>query len=310
MPKVKLPSEWVLLFVAFIWGINAPIMKVGLMYIPPLSYSMARMVIAVVFSWLVFIRSHNYKPMAGKDFLLLLNISFFGYFLFQLCYAIGIKWTTAGNASLILSMLPVSVVVINRIFQIDKITLEMLLSIALTLSGVVIIVIGQGKSISYSQGHLIGGMILFIAQFCYGYFTVLSKKLLMKYSFYQVITYALSISTLFFIIFSFGEIRMVQWSVIPLQGWFSILFSGLFSIAIGNFLWVWGIGHIGSTRTSLYNNLSPVFAVIAGCIFLHESFGIMQIMGAIIIFFGISLTRRKNKQFNIPGTQKNPCEDS
>jgi drug/metabolite transporter (DMT)-like permease len=80
-----------------------------------------------------------------------------------------------------------------------------------------------------------------------------------------------------------------------LNAWLSTLYSGVFALCFANFLWIWGVGIIGSAKAALYNNLPPVFAVAAGYLLLGESFGLLQLAGAAIIFGGLYLTRtRKN----------------
>jgi drug/metabolite transporter (DMT)-like permease len=52
-------------------------------------------------------------------------------------------------------------------------------------------------------------------------------------------------------------------------------------------------GIIGSMRTSVINNLSPVFAVITGYFMLGETFGTLQTAGAAGIFIAIRITRNR-----------------
>jgi drug/metabolite transporter (DMT)-like permease len=65
---------------------------------------------------------------------------------------------------------------------------------------------------------------------------------------------------------------------------------------------VWCIGKSDSNRVAVYNNLTPVFSVICGVIFLKESFTYIQFVGAVIIFIGLyistyrKLLMRNNKK--------------
>ncbi len=56
-----------------------------------------------------------------------------------------------------------------------------------------------------------------------------------------------------------------------------------------------GTGILGSTKASLYNNLPPVFAVAISYLFLGESFGWLQFIGAIIIFLGLYVAKGKKQ---------------
>ena len=294
-PGPLLFIEGILLLVSFIWGINPTIMKVGLLYLPPMPYNGVRMLIALLFAWLMLCMSKTYKPFERQDIKPMLWVGGAGFFIFQLAFTFGVQDTTAGNSSLLLALVPASVAIINKIFKIEDISPSMVLGIGISLLGVILIVVGSGKEFSTSDNHLFGAFMMLIAQFAYGYYSVFSKPLLHKYSTYQVTAYMVTIATALFIPIAIPSLMVIEWREIPLIAWFSVLYSGIFAICVGNFLWMWAIGKIGSTRTALYNNLSPIFAVTTGYVFLGEGFGWLQFFGALVIFGGMYLTRLKGQ---------------
>ncbi|HCX78057.1 MAG TPA: EamA family transporter, partial [Firmicutes bacterium] len=48
----------------------------------------------------------------------------------------------------------------------------------------------------------------------------------------------------------------------------------------------------GSARTAIYNNLTPVTAMITSSLFLKEEIGVLQLAGAALIITGLYITRR------------------
>ncbi|HWR40254.1 MAG TPA: DMT family transporter [Patescibacteria group bacterium] len=286
-------ADWILLLVAFIWGVNAPVMKVGLLSLSPIAYNALRMLVSIVFAWVFLYFSHTYRPFARQDYWLLLKISFWGFFFFQLFFSLGLNQTTAGNASLILGLLTVSVAVINRMYSFEVLEVPTVVGIVVSLAGVFLIILGSGKELSLGDNHLTGGLLLFVAQFAYAYYTVFSRPLLEKYSAYQLMAYLTTASGLMFLAVAVPDLISISWAEVPAAAWSSVVFSGAFGICIGNALWVWGVKRLGSTKAALYNNLPPVFAVLTGCLFLGESFGLLQFTGAAVIFFGLYITRTK-----------------
>lgn len=287
--------EIILFIVAIIWGINPPIMKLGLYDLPPMPYNTVRMIIATLTAWIFLWLSGTRRSFDKVDRKKLYMVSILGFFVFQLFFTVGVYRTTAGNASFTLSLLPVSVLIINKLFHIEKITKPALIGVVLSISGILLIVLGSGKEISLSGDHMIGTVFLLIAEAGYGYYTVFSKDLLSKYSTYQVSAYLITVTTVLFILVSIPSLTEVNWLNIPLMAWLSTLYSGIFALCIGNFLWIWGTGKIGSTKAAMYNNLSPVFAVIAAYFLLGETFGLLQMIGAAGIFGGIYVTRNRDK---------------
>lgn len=286
--------EAVLFIVAIIWGINPPIMKLGLYDLPPMPYNTVRMIIATVIAWIFLWLSGTHRPYEKIDRKKLYSVSILGFFVFQLFFTVGVYRTTAGNASFTLSLLPVSVLIINKLFHIEKITKPALIGVVMSISGILLIVLGSGNEFSLTNDHMIGTLFLLLAEVGYGYYTVFSKDLLKKYSVYQVTAYLMTITTALFILVSIPSLMEVHWLTIPLTAWLSTLYSGIFALCVGNFIWIWGTGRIGSTKAAMYNNLAPVFAVISAYFLLGETFGLLQIIGAAGIFGGIYVTRNRD----------------
>jgi drug/metabolite transporter (DMT)-like permease len=270
-------------------------MKLGLIDLSPVPYNAARMIIATIVALTALFLSRSYRPFQKRDYIPLLTVSIFGFFLFQLFFTVGVQRTTAGNASFILSLLPVSVVIINRIFRIEKITKPVAIGILFSLAGIACIILGSGKELSLSDKHISGTLFILIAQIGYGYYTVFSRPLLERYSTYQITAAIITISTILFAVVSIPSVLSVSWKAVSLKAWLSVSYSGIFALCIGNFIWIWGTGIIGSMRASVFNNLAPVFAVITGYILLGETFGPLQIAGAAGIFIAIWITRNREK---------------
>lgn len=291
MVRGTLLVELMLLTVAFIWGLHPALMKFGLPWIPPVPFNALRLVLAMAVAWLAVFASGTYRPVAREDVKPLVAISLAGFFVFQLFFAEGVARTTAGNASLVICLLPVSVAVINRLCRIEAISREVAVGIAASLAGVALIVVGSGKEISLSSQHWHGALLLLAAQAGYGYYTVFSRPLLAKYSPYQVTACVVSISAALFSVIAIPDLLAIPWGAVPAAAWLSVAYSGVFAMCLGNFLWAWGVGKIGSARTSLYHNFSPVFAVASGYVLLGEEFGLLQLIGAAVMFWGLGHAR-------------------
>jgi len=282
-----------LVLVAFLWGINAPIMKIGLIHIPPMPYNAVRLFAALAVGWFILRRMCTWIPLRREDWKNL-AISSLGFFCFQLFFTFGVQLTTAGNASLILACLPVSIAIINHFHQIEIIKSHTITGILLSLAGISLMIAGTNTEVSLEGDHSIGAVLLLFAQLSYGYYTVFSRPLSATYSAYQITAYILLISTGLFTIVSLPSVIAVDWQTVPWPGWASIVYSGIFPLCLANCLWIWGTAKAGSTTASLYNNLAPVFAVAGGYFFLGETFGWFQFIGAVTILVGLYVSKGKS----------------
>jgi drug/metabolite transporter (DMT)-like permease len=288
-------AECMLLLVALLWGMNPPIMKLGLQHLSPLPYNVARMLIGSIVAVIALMLSGSYRPLARADFWRLARVSIFGFFLFQMLYAEGIHRTTSGNAAFTGCLLPVYVLLLNRFHGFDTINRDVLIGIACSLIGVVLIVLGAGRELSLAGEHLAGALLLLGAQAGYAYHTVFSRELLDRYSTYQVTASLMVITTVLMVAVSLPELSGVDWLELPSPAWGSIAFSGVFGLCLSNFLWIWGAGVIGSARTSMFNNLPPMFAVVIGYFMLGETFGPLQAMGAACVLGGVYIARHRDR---------------
>ena len=289
--KPVLHAEIALFTVALIWGLNVPIMKVGLAWLPPLLYNTVRMFFTCLFALAMLRLAGRYQPFDKKDWLPLLKISICGFFVFQIFFTYGINRTTAGNAALLLGMLPVWVAILNRVCGMEELSRRVVVGIVLSFAGIMLIVLGSGRELSLAGDHLTGALLLMAAQIGYAYFTVFSKGFSGRYSHYQVTAFVVSVNTLLFLLIGLPDIVAADWGDVPAAGWFSILYSACFAMGIGNILWIWGVSQVGSSKASLYNNIAPAFAILGGYVILGETFGLLQAAGAGVTFTGLYLTR-------------------
>ena len=286
-------AESLLLLVALIWGLNPPVIKVGLQYLSPQPYNVARFIVACGVAVVALALSRDRRRPAGPDLWKLFRASALGFFVFQLFFTEGIQRTTSGNASFILCLMPVSVIVLNRLLGLEKITRPVVVGIAFSVAGVVLILRGTDRELSLASAHLHGSLMLLVSQAGYAYYTVVTKDLRERYSTYQLTTYLMLFTTLLLAAVSLPDALAVNWAEVPATGWASILFSGVLALCLSNFLYIWCIGLVGSSRAAVYNNLCPVVTVGAAYIMVDEHFGVLQAAGAALVLLGVFITRKR-----------------
>jgi O-acetylserine/cysteine efflux transporter len=285
--------ELVMLSILLIWGLNTPALKIGLMYLPPLVFNALRLTLGAMLSLVALALSKTYRPMPLPDLKILATISVLGFFLNQVFVMFGLVHTTAGNASLLFATLPVEVAIINRILKIEPISRRMALGIVVGLLGVFLIVWGSDKELSLSGPHLAGGAMLLVGQFCYAFYTVFFNRLTNNYSLYQVIALVLTISAALFWVIAWPDFVQVEWENISAAAWYSVLFSAVLALSFANLVWIWAVGKLGPTKASLYQYLCPIVSIAFAWVYMDETFGYFQLIGATVTFFGLYLTRRQ-----------------
>jgi drug/metabolite transporter (DMT)-like permease len=288
-------AEFVLVIVAIIFGVNPPAIKLGLQFIPPQPFNVARFVVACVVALIALWLSGSHRRPDRADLWKFFKLSLFGFFAFQILFTEGILRTTSGNASFMMCLLPLVVLVLNKFYGLETITRAVVVGIVSSLTGIALIVVGSGREVSLASNHLVGTLMILVSQYGYAYYTVFSKELLARYSTYQVTAYLMIVTTALLAVAAAPGIVAVDWLAVPPSAWGSVLFSGILALCVGNFLWIWGTGIIGTSRVAIFNNLSPVFAVITAYFLLGETFGPLQAAGAAFVFAGVYITRNRDR---------------
>ena len=87
------------------------------------------------------------------------------------------------------------------------------------------------------------------------------------------------------------------------QAWWTILYTGILSIAIGYTLQAAGQRHAPPTEAAVIMSMEGVFAVLFGYLFLSELLSVVQLVGCVLILLAILLAQLR------PTTQAVPLPD-
>ncbi len=289
----RLVTHLILVGTAFFWGINPMVMKVGMEELRPIHFNSVRLSVGLIAALIQLLLSRSWKPIRREDLPRFLVVAVTGFFLFQLCYSFGVDYTSASIGSIILGSLPIHVAAITKIFRIEELSPNKTFGILATFIGVIFIALGKHGGLGMAGTYMFGVVLLTIAEFGYGIYTVFLRPLTARYSIYQIIFIVMSVALTPFILFSLPNFELSTFTGLSPVTWLSAAFSGTFALALGNTLWSLGIKRIGSTNASVYGNLPPVFGVLAGILILNETLSPMQILGALIILGGVVLVNKK-----------------
>lgn len=280
-----------LLGVAVLWGFNMPAMKYGMGHMPPLAFNWLRFLLSVPAAWLMLLGSGaQAKPITREDWKELVKVGF-AFFAFIWFFTLGLSRTTAGNTAILMGLLPLGVALWSRILGTESISKRLAAGIFISLAGALIIVFGSGKEVSLRGQHITGNLLILLGVLANGYFMAGCKPLTAKHAPQRVATFCFTIAFAFLTLVSLPSLGQVHWHALRGIDYFCIFYCGPMALTLTNFLWIWGVSKIGSTRTSVYNNLPPIFAILGGVAFLGEHFGMAMLVGSLIIFSGVYICR-------------------
>jgi len=290
--EIRRAELW-LLVVMLVWAANYPLAKFALERLNPFIFNSIRFIVAAAILALPFLRSERHWLRVGReDIPKLFRAGFVANVVYQIFFIIGLSMTTAGNSAVLLSTSPLWTVFLNARLHKEKIQPMMWGGMLISLTGVVLIVVGSGKKFGFGGQEFFGDVIALVAAALWGLNTNLQKPLLVRYSPLQLALIMVSIGAVGLTLTAIPSAVMLNWTTVSWQAVLAAVLSGAFSIGIANTIWSNGVRRLGPGRTANFNNLVPVLAFIISYFTLHEELLPIQFAGAAVTIVGVWIARR------------------
>lgn len=235
----------------------------------------------------IYFRRGKFTLKKEKKLLLISGILFA---LNWVLFAYGIQKTTIIMGQLIYLPTPIIVAIIAYFTLREKITLDQIIGLAITLIGMVILTQGAlGSKDSNSFGEPLGNFIIFLGLLAWSLYTITSRKISQIYSpLHLTFINLLSVTLISFVILMFPQPRQnFNPEFVTTSGIF-----GLISVAtlnsIGFFgLYQWLIKNTSAFRASLILYPTTVLASIVGIVFFKEKLTLNLIIGGMSVLIGV-----------------------
>lgn len=281
-----------MLLVVTIWSLNLVLVKIALREIPPLPFNAIRLVLAslVLAFWLWRKeKSFHIEPRFRKKILLL---SVTGYTIYQYLFITGLQHTTAANCAVLFGASPLVISLLSSFFKHERIKPLGWLGIAMGFTGIYLVLVGKSGGFRLSPATIQGDLLLFVVVLLWAHYTVSARPILKVHSPLRFAAMTMVIGTALFIPVSLPALlRFDAASVSPLT-WVCLIYSGVVALAVAMIIWFNSVQRVGNSQTAVFANLQPAMAVCFAFLLLGESIPFSLIVGTVVIFLGIFLTRR------------------
>jgi drug/metabolite transporter (DMT)-like permease len=297
-------TDLYMLSVILIWAINFSFIKIALQEFSPLAFNGIRMAFASILLILVLFITKQGLGVPKKDLWKLVVLGIIGNTVYQILFIHGINLTTASNTSIIMAMTPASVALLSSVFKHERVHWAAWVGIALSFVGFYLVITKQPGTFIFSLENLRGDMMIFFGNLVWAVYTVFSKPLLGRITPLKWSSLTLAVGTLFYLPFCVPAFARQDFGQISLTAWGILSFSGIFALAVSYVVWYSSVKRIGNSKTVIYGNVVPIFTVIFAYIFIAERIGFWQVVGALIIMFGVYLTRSGDRFFSARKTKR------
>ena len=230
-------------------------------------------------------------------------LGLFGVMIYQLLFMHGMKWTAAGDASVIMPINPIFTALLAVPLLGQKITKNIFYGMLISIIGVIIIVGWSPNTDITLRDRMLGDSMILIAAFSWALCSIITKKTMNKNIKLRILP-----SEIVIWYSLIGWIMLTPWMIMEIISndaikpnfteIIIILYLGIFSTVLANVWFAIGIEKIGPTPTSAYIFLVPVFGILSGWIILGENIGLSMILGFILIVGGVKKVQIDSNRLN------------
>jgi drug/metabolite transporter (DMT)-like permease len=282
--------DLLLVGMTLIWGANYSIAKAALRELPPSAFNATRMLIAAVVCAGLVAREGGLPALRRfdrADWLRVIAIAIVGHAIYQSLFIGGLAATSASSAALIFGGTPALVALASAWLGHERVSASRWAGVALSMLGVYLVV---GHSADPGASLWGDGLIL-AAMICWTLYTVGSRPLLDRHSPILVTALGIVLGAVLYATAALPILVSVEWSTVRPAVWGAILYSAVFSMVVAYLIWYVAVQRVGSSRTSIYNNVTPIVAMAVAAVTLGEPITVVKALGAAAVLGGVAVTR-------------------
>ena len=288
--KASLLTEASLILAAVFWGTNYAATKFAAQSIPPVSIVAVRFLLAGLLMYVVLRVLEPGSRLARKDLLPMAGLGCLGVALGQTTFTFGVSLTSAANTGFIFATAPVWGLLFGFLLGLERPTWRGISGLGLSILGVGVIFY---EGLGLEGANLIGDLLVLLAAMGFGAYTVLSMRLLGRYSPLAVATYPILFGGPLVLLLSVPFFAGAGWGSVGAGAWAAVAFSAVFATAFAFSAWQRGVSRIGANRVLVYQYLISLTGVASGVVFFGEVLGAEKIVGGAVTLAGVYLARRQ-----------------
>ncbi len=288
-------ASLLIVFATAMWGASFVLIKVGLGEVRPVTLAALRFSIASIIFLLALFARHGARDSLSRlrrDLPVLTAIGLTGIFLPNVLQNVGMQYTNASTASILMATGPLFVAILAALFLGESLGFRKIGGIVLALFGAAMISTqGDLSGLKGMPEYLRGNVLLLLSAVCYGPSTILAKMKVDQEEPIVVLTWSTAIGSLFLLIFA--PLYEPGAAIVSLSSsaLIIILTLAVLPTALAFFLWFEALKRMEASKVSIFIFLVPVFAVVFANVFLSEPITLFTAANAALVLLGVYIAQ-------------------
>ena len=303
----QLRVHGLMVLVVFSWGMAWAVGRILALGLPPMTGAWLRYVLTMVLFYLWFLglalkgNEVNWLPTGRQTWRTLTLIAITGVLGYQLFFMNGMRFTAAGDASLIITFNPIFTVLLAAPMLGQQITRKMFVGLFCGFIGVAVVTGWSPNTDIPFEDRIIGDFMILLASLNWAMTTNNTKRMMeqrngeQKATTLEIVVWYSLIGTVLLTPFAAWETWQHGIPEPTLTDWYAIIYLAAISTVLAYYWFAIGVEKLGATAASSYIFLMPVFGVLGGVILLNENIGWTLLVGFILIVIGVRVVQRESE---------------
>jgi drug/metabolite transporter (DMT)-like permease len=228
-----------------------------------------------------------------SDYARLALYSLLGVALNQMLFVKGLSLSTAINANLLGTMIPIFTLLAGVALGLERFSLRVAIGVAVAACGAVYLV--NPFRASFSGATTLGNLLLIANSFCYGLYLAISQDAIRRYGALTVITWIFIFGSVFTLPVGGYHLTHVPLAQLPFKVWLAVLYIVIVPTVGAYYLNAWALGRVAPSVVAVYIYLQPLIGFALAPFVLGEKLDAHVWVATALIFAGVGvvITRRR-----------------
>ena len=208
----------------------------------------------------------------------------------------GLRLSTATNAALLITVEPVSLILLSPVFLGERLSPRELIGALLTLVGATLIVLNGVPGLSVALApHWRGDILLVLSGLSYAAYSLIGRGVLARHAALPVTAWSILWG-----LAAMAPLGALEWLGGHRPVWSSSAVWGTIYLAVvvtalGYLVWNYVLERVEAPRLAIFINVQPVVGALLGVWWLGEPLTAFTVAGGILVLLGLHLAIRAGR---------------
>jgi drug/metabolite transporter (DMT)-like permease len=290
--------------VVVIWSANYTVAKIGLMQFRPITLASFRIVLAGLAVLPVALYAGGaargakltaraepiWAPrLDSRELRAFAFLAFFGVFLNQGLFTLGLGRTSVGHASIIGATAPIFILLAAWAQGIEGLSKRKMLGLILAFVGAAILATGRGWNLESAEAQ--GDLMTLVAVFSVTIATIFAKRVAGAFDAVRLSVHIVALAGLYALPVAVWQALVMtrggEWAAVGWEGWVAVAYMGILSTALSIPLYFWVLRSMPPSKLGALSYLQPLLGTPIAALVLGEALTPALVLGGILILGGV-----------------------